>query len=73
MVCELCNVPLPNEQSKLTHILGKKHQLALHRTHLSNLKEKCSVFISGMYDVPSKFIYKLIILQDFLIFSNMKN
>lgn len=47
LLCDLCNISLPNQQSKLSHVLGRKHQLALHRDHMSELKERCGIFVSG--------------------------
>ncbi|KAF2890285.1 hypothetical protein ILUMI_15889, partial [Ignelater luminosus] len=46
VICDLCGVPLPNPQSKLSHVLGKRHQIALHRKHMSEVKEKCGIFVS---------------------------
>lgn len=50
VLCDLCGVPLPNPQTKLAHFLGKRHQLALHRKHMLEVKEKCGIFVSGMYN-----------------------
>ncbi|KAF5272555.1 hypothetical protein FQR65_LT04894 [Abscondita terminalis] len=45
-ICEVCNVVLP-EPAQKDHIVGKKHQLLLHKLKLKETKEQCGVFVKG--------------------------
>ncbi|KAB0799056.1 hypothetical protein PPYR_06936 [Photinus pyralis] len=47
IVCELCKVVVLNEHQRSEHIMGKKHQLALHQATVLETKEKCGIYVRG--------------------------
>lgn len=47
LFCELCKVSLPDTKSQEAHIIGKRHQLALHTFYINEKKRRYGVFIGG--------------------------
>lgn len=55
--CEICNVSTSDQISYENHLLGSKHQLALHMKRVREKKEKCSIFIRGLFVLIYSYIH----------------
>ncbi|KRT83480.1 RNA binding protein, partial [Oryctes borbonicus] len=61
LFCELCDIKLPDMKSKEAHLVGKKHQLALHNNHINDRRKRCGVFIGGLPNmIPKEDIMKFL-------------
>lgn len=47
LFCTLCKIKLSDVKSQEAHLVGKKHQLALHNDHVNDKKRRCGIFIGG--------------------------
>ncbi|KAI4463842.1 poly a polymerase cid pap -related [Holotrichia oblita] len=54
LFCELCKVKLSDTKSQEAHLMGKKHQLALHNDYVNDKKKRCGVFIGGLPNMLPK-------------------
>ncbi|GJQ74941.1 hypothetical protein Trydic_g9568 [Trypoxylus dichotomus] len=61
LFCELCKIKLLDMKSREAHLVGKKHQLALHNDHINDKRKRCGVFVGGLPNmIPKEDIMKFL-------------